>query len=128
MKGYQLTFKIFAQPYAVCRLAPQAALPEWAQTGQFLSLTRTAEELSVVCEQAGVPENIPAERDWRVLQIAAVLDFSLVGVLAAVSSLLAAAAISIFVVSTYNTDYLLVKECDMAKAVAVLRQAGHRVQ
>jgi hypothetical protein len=127
LERYSLAFQVLERSYAVCQFPSQAVLPEWVQTGEFLSLTRTAEELSVVCVQAGIPENISAERDWRILQIAAVLDFSLVGVLAAVSNLLGEVGISIFVISTYNTDYLLVKERDLTKTVTVLKQAGHHV-
>jgi len=113
--------------YAVCRLAADAPLPAWAAGGPFLSITRTADELSVVCRQAVVPEGVRCERGWRCLRVAGTLDFSLVGVLASLLGPLADAGVSVFAVSTFDTDYLLVKEEYLAAAVEVLRRAGHSV-
>lgn len=127
MNGCELTFELLPHRYAVCQLKPAAPLPQWALQGEFYAITRSVEELSVVTAEANLPAAVDAERDWRILKIAAVLDFSMVGVLAAISGLLAAEAISIFVISTYNTDYLLVKQALLAKTVAVLRRAGHEV-
>ena len=93
-----------------------------------MSVTRTAEELSVVCEQAGVPANIQAERDWRALRIKGTLDFSLTGILANIAFPLANAGISIFAVSTFDTDYVLVKAERLGEAVSALTAAGHRVE
>ena len=81
----------------------------------------------MVCEEASVPENIPAERGWRALKVQGPLAFSMVGVLAELSSLLAGAGVSIFVLSTFDTDYLLVKEEKLEAAVRALIEAGHQV-
>jgi hypothetical protein len=97
-------------------------------TGTFFSITRTADELSVVCQQSLVPDDIRCERDWRCLRVAGTMAFSMVGVVAALVTALAEAGVSVFVVSTFDTDYLLVKEHDLEKAVAALRAAGHEVQ
>lgn len=113
---------------AICRLPAGASVPEWARVaGMLLSITRTADELSVVCDEASVPAEMLAERGWRALQVAGPLDFALTGVLAALAAPLAQAGVSIFALSTYDTDYVLVREADVERAVAALAQAGHDV-
>jgi hypothetical protein len=114
--------------YAVCRLDAGAALPAWAAGGPLVSVTRTADELSVVCPQQAVPEGVRCERGWRGLRVAGPLDFSLVGVLAALLDPLAAAGVGVFVLATFDTDYLLVKEKDWPRAVLALRRAGYEVR
>ena len=113
--------------YAVCRLDPAARTPAWAD-GPFVSVTRTADELSVVCSEEAVPPEVRAERGWRCLRVAGKLDFALVGVLAGLAGPLAAAGVSVFVVSTFDTDYMLVQDRDLGRAVNVLRNAGHVVR
>jgi len=90
-------------------------------------VTRTSEELSIVCVEAQIPESALCERGWRLFKIDAVLDFSLVGIVAGLSAVLAGANIGIFVLSTYNTDYVLVRQPDFSVAVAALRAAGYEV-
>lgn len=113
--------------YAVCRLDATAPVPVWA-TGPFVSVTRTADELSVVCADEYIPPDVQAEPDWRCLRVAGTLDFALVGVLAALVQPLAAAGVSVFVVSTFDTDYLMVKGPEFGRTVEVLRNAGHAVR
>ena len=113
--------------YAVCRLAAGAEFPGWAGRSGFSSITRTPNELSIVCATDDVPADAEAERGFRGFAVRGPLDFSLVGIVAALSSPLAAAGISIFVVSTYDTDYLFVREADLDRASAALRTAGHTV-
>ena len=108
--------------YAICRLEPQEALPS-----SFFSVTRTADELSVVCVEERAPAGVQCELGWRILQVAGPLEFSLTGVLVAIATPLAEAGVSIFAISTFDTDYVLVKEDDLVKAVDALRAAGHRV-
>ena len=114
--------------WVVCRLAPQAAIPEWATASDFFSITRTTDELSIVCREAGVPEGVPCERGWAGLKVEGPLDFSLTGVLASLAQPLAEAGISIFALSTYDTDYVLMKEDDLERTRRVLALAGHTVQ
>src|SRR5262249_11782378 len=114
--------------FAVCKLAADAALPSWADGGPFVSITRTSDELSVVCLQASVPDGVPCAPGWRCLQVAGPLDFALVGVLASLAVPLAAAGISIFVVSTFDTDYLLVRAENLERTIEVLRRSGHTVE
>ena len=103
-------------------------MPAWAGGAEFLCVTRTAQELSIVCSQAMVPEPVHAERDRRLLQIEGTLAFALIGVLASVATPLAAAEISVFAASTYDTDYLLVSERDLRRATEVLEAAGHTIR
>ena len=113
---------------AICRLDPQAELPPWAQRGAFRAMTRTATELSVVCPEEGVPPEVVCERGWRCLEVQGPLDLTLTGVLAALAGALAEAGVSLFAVSTYDTDYLLVRQKDLDRAAAALRAAGHTVR
>lgn len=109
-----------APTLAVCRLDAKASIPEWATRGVFFSVSRTDEELSVVCEEALVPEGIQCEKNWRALKVAGPLDFALTGILASIASPLAEAGISLFAVSTFDTDYILVKSQDFERASTVL--------
>ena len=123
----EMDLKVLPGLYAVCRLEATEAIPAWAVDGGLFSVTRTADELSIVCEQDRVPDGIRCERDWRVLKVAGPLDFALVGILASLAGALADAGISLFALSTFDTDYLLVQADAVERAVAALRAAGHRV-
>ena len=113
---------------AVCRLDPSATIPTWAQHSPFFSMTKTAGELSVVCSQSDVPADVKVEGGWRCLKVQGPLDFGLTGILASLATPLAQAGISIFAVSTFDTDYLLVKQGDIGKAIECLSAAGHEVR
>lgn len=126
MPGLSLT--IVPGHFAVCRLDGQEAVPAWALGGDFFSITRTAEELSMVCREADVPEGVTSETEWACLKVEGPLDFSLTGVMAALAGPLADAGISLFAVSTYDTDYLLVKTHALDDAIAALTKAGHKVR
>ncbi|HVO57330.1 MAG TPA: ACT domain-containing protein [Dongiaceae bacterium] len=126
--SHQLTIVIHPGRYAIYRLDPEAPVPSWAEGEGFVSVTRTADELSVVCVQDRLPHVHHAERERRLLQIEGKLAFSLVGVLAAVAVPLAKAEISVFAVSTYDTDYLLVAERDLHNATQALEAAGHSIR
>ena len=116
-----------AGSFAVCKLPAGSPLPPWATAGDLFSVTRTPDELSVVCRQDAVPDGAVCERDWRCLRVAGSMPFTLVGVLAALTTPLAKAGVGVFAVSTFDTDYLLVKSGDVPQAVAALRAAGHLV-
>jgi len=124
---HKLTIVPLDGVFAVCRLAPDAPLPTWAPGGVFVSITRTGDELSIVSRQQAIPEGVKYEGGWRCLRVAGTLDFALVGVLSSLLGPLAEAGISVFVVSTFDTDYLLVKQVDFQHAVDVLLRAGHIV-
>jgi hypothetical protein len=121
-----LRLALLSDRLAVCRLSPDAAPPAWAAKG-FSSVTRTRDELSVVCLDEAVPPAVRCERGWRALRVAGPLEFGLVGVVASLAEPLARAGVPIFVLSTFDTDYLLVKEERLAEATAALAAAGHAV-
>lgn len=113
--------------YAVCRLDAEEAVPAWAYGPGFSSITRSGSELSIVCLQARVSPAAQAERAWRALAVAGPLAFDLVGVVAGIAGALAAAGVALFVVSTFDTDYIFAKEQDLAAAVCALTEAGYAV-
>jgi uncharacterized protein len=124
--------RVLAGDLAVARLEPDALLPAWASPppdgGPALhAIVRTAAELSVVCADAAVPDDVRAERGWRALTVAGPLDLALTGVLAALAVPLADAGVAIFAIATFDTDYLLVRRERLRDAVSALRAAGHRV-
>ncbi|MDQ3704854.1 MAG: ACT domain-containing protein [Chloroflexota bacterium] len=127
MSQVALTLAVLPGTYAVCRLDGAAAVPAWATSGDFFSVTRTADELSVVCEQGVVPQGVLCEGSWRCLKVQGPLDFSLTGILASLAVPLAEVSISIFALSTYDTDYIMVKATDLGGAVAVLSGSGHTI-
>jgi GNAT superfamily N-acetyltransferase len=113
--------------FAVCRLSGDASIPTWAAAAGFFSITRTADELSVVCRQDVVPEDIRCERGWRCMRVEGTIPLSFVGVLASLTTPLTEAGISVFAISTFDTDYLLVKEKDLSPTVEALHRQGHSV-
>jgi len=122
-----LRLQVLPETYAVCRLELTAALPDWALAGSFFSVTRTHDELSIVCSQSSVPAGVTCEPDWRGLKVIGPLDFALIGILAGLAGALAGAGVSLFALSTYDTDYLLVRAKDLPLAVQALAAAGHLV-
>ena len=122
-----LRLRVIRGEYAVWQLPPDAPLPS-AEPGGFLSITRTADELSIVAPVADVSTEARAETGWRCLQVVGPLSFELTGVLAALSGPLARSEIPIFVISTFDTDYLLVRSHDLDRAISTVRDAGHTVE
>ena len=127
MSQDSLTLTFLPDRYAVCCLRGDDPVPDWAYSRGLVSITRTQEELSVVCLQDSVPPDVTCRRDWRCLKVDGPLDFAQTGVLASLAGPLADAGIPVFVVSTYDTDYLLVPEPHATRAAEVLTDAGHRI-
>ena len=127
MDRCNLTLELLPDVYSICRLDPQADIPSWVLEGDFLSITRTKNELSLVCSQERVPHVVECDKGWRCIMVRGPLDLSLVGILASLTSSLAEVDISIFAISTYETDYLLVKGENLRRAVLKLKEAGHDV-
>ena len=119
-------FAIMPGAWAVTRLTSAAPLPNWAlnATG-FVSITRTDDELSIVCRESAVPHDVLVERGWAMLKIQGPFPFTQVGVLASLASPLATAEISLFAISTFDTDYILVKATQLDAACESLIAAGH---
>jgi uncharacterized protein len=118
---------LLPETFTICHLASDAAVPEWATRGQLFSITRTSDELSLITETAFVPEKLRTAVSWRVLKVHGPFELSEVGVLAALLTPLAAAGVSVFTISTFDTDYLLVQSIQLSEAVAGLGRAGHSV-
>jgi hypothetical protein len=114
--------------FAIVRLAADAPLPRWATQGAFFSVTRTSDEVSVVCLADQVPSGVTAETGWRALKVKGPFALSEIGVLAALAAPLAAAKVSLFAISTFDTDYLLVSDGQLHAAIAALKGAGYRVE
>ncbi len=111
--------------FAICRLPPEAPAPE-IPAGAFFSITRTAEELSVVCELRHAPPGARTEAPYRLLRVVGSMELALTGVLASLAAPLAAAGVPVFAVATFDTDYLLIPEERSGDAEAALTAAGHR--
>ena len=124
----RFTLRVLPVKLAVCRLASAAPIPEWAGFSGLLAFIRTGDELCVVCAEGDLPENVTAEPGWCALQVQGPLEFSQVGVLAALSVALAEANISLCALSTFDTDYLLVKQAHLERAIGALTLAGHQVE
>ncbi|MCU1231975.1 MAG: hypothetical protein JWO97_4859 [Acidobacteria bacterium] len=122
-----LRFRLLGGSFAVARLDASATIPDWSNRGAFTSVTRTPEELSIVCDDDAVPADVRAERGWRALQLEGPIAFEMTGVAARFTAALAARAISVFVISTFDTDYLLVKATALDAAIAALRDDGSEV-
>ncbi|MBL8750821.1 MAG: ACT domain-containing protein [Planctomycetes bacterium] len=120
-------FLVHDERLAIARLDPHAAVPSWA-LGRFVTVSRTAAELSVVCAQRHVPPGVRQERDRVALGIAGVVEMTTIGVLASICRTLADAQVPVFVISTYETDWLLVRADRFGAAHGALVGAGHRIR
>jgi uncharacterized protein len=123
-----LDLTVLPGSFAMVRLAADTPLPRWVAQGSFFSVTRTSDELSVVCAEDQVPRGVAAETGWRVLKVKGPFVLSETGVLAALAAPLAEAKVSLFAISTVDTDYLLVSEKQLHAAIAALKGAAHRIE
>ena len=121
----RLKFRRLASTLAVCRLPPDAPIPASIATASFTSITRTAEELSIVCPIDQAPQNAKCESPWTCFKLEGPFPFAITGVLASFLDPLAERGVPIFAVSTFDTDYILVKEEHAATALETLANAGH---
>jgi hypothetical protein len=115
--------------FAICRSGPHELLPSWAKAppGEFFSTTRTKDELSIIIADKRAPREARCERSWQLIMVKGPLDFNQVGIIAGLSGTLADASVSIFALSTYDTDYVMVKQVDLGRSLAALRRAGYTV-
>jgi hypothetical protein len=120
-----MRLKLVPQRLAVIRLDPDDPIPSWASSGTFSSITRTGEEISIFCESEVIPDHLEKIDGWRAFRVAGQLDFQLTGVISTLAVPLAAKQISVFSISTHDTDYMLVQEDQLEDAIDVLRRAGH---
>ena len=123
---HSLTYRVLTERLAVCQLAADAIVPQWALAGGFFCVMRNSDELSVVCEEGRVTPGIRVETGWAALKLEGPFPFSMTGVLASFVQPLAEAGIPVFAISTFDTDYVLVKRDTLEAAEAALRNAGHQ--
>jgi hypothetical protein len=126
VKRHQLKFRLLPGPYAIVRLAPDALVPAWATKGDFSSITRNADELSIVCPAANFPPDVHSAQRWICLKLEGPFPFSQTGVLLSFIEPLSTNDVPIFAISTHDTDYVLIQE-EFAWAIDVLREAGHEL-
>ncbi len=126
-RGRRHRLVLMSEAVAICRLAPDAAPPAWAMTSPYWSITRTPDELSVVCPEAAVPDDVAASRGWCALRFEGPLPLDQTGILASVTGPLAAAHVSLFALATFDTDYVLIPAAQRITAIAALEAAGHTV-
>jgi hypothetical protein len=127
VERHQLKFRWLPGTYAIVRLAPEAPVPGWATKGDFISITRTADELSVVCPTDSLPSDVHSPQRWICLKLEGPFPFSQTGVLFSFIETLSMKDVPIFAISTYDTDYVLIQE-EFRWAIGVLREAGHELQ
>lgn len=122
-----MKLKLLEMDLSICQVERELSIPDWAYKGEFFSLTKTFDEISIVCSTELVPNDTKQESGFQALMVEGPLDFSLVGVLNSILEKLKQEEISVFVISTFNTDYILVKKAKVELAVEVLRKAGYCV-
>ena len=123
----KLKIRLLQGTYAVCQIKDTENILKCFDEKDFFSITKTEDEISVVMLQDKISSDVKVEKDWRILKVEGTLDFSLIGILAKISEILAKNSISIFVISTFNTDYILVKEEKMEKAILVLSEDDYEI-
>jgi len=121
MTSKKLTLSILPEKFGICHFAAKSPIPDWATSGKFFSITKTDQELSIVYPQDKIPGGVLFERDWRAFRLEGIIDgIYAVGIIASLSKPLADNGISIFNISTYETNYILVEEKNLEKAKEIL--------
>jgi len=123
----KLTLTLLPEMFGICRFRPSEKIPEWVLESAFFSITRTSRELSIVCPDRRIPAGVASSRRWRAMSVKGALDFTEIGIIASLAVPLKEARVPIFVISTFDTDYLLVREQHLKTAVEVLSHEGHRL-
>jgi len=124
---HRLKFHRLPGQYEIVRLAPDASVPDWAVQGEFTSITRTGDELSIVCPTGNLPPDVQSPQRWICLKLEGPFPFSQTGVLLSFIEPLSNNGIPIFAISTYDTDYVLIQEEYAGAAISFLQQAGHEL-
>jgi uncharacterized protein len=120
----EMSLTVLPERLAVCSVDKDQPIPMWAlESGNFYSITRTRDELSIVSYEGVVPVEVEAEKGWVAIKVDGPLEFNLIGIISAITTVLAENKISVFAISTYDTDYILVKEEDIKTAKTVLSKS-----
>ena len=127
MTQRQLKLTLLKDKYGICALPNTAQIPEWALMQSLISITRTKEELTIVCQQDLIPSQYQSDLNWRCFRVDGTFDLNQIGVISSISLPLTQAGISIYVISTYNTDYFLVQEEKVKQTISVLSDSGYSI-
>ena len=127
MKQRQLQLSLLKDKYGICTLPNTAPIPDWALTQSLASITRTEKELTIVCRLEILPSQYQSDLNWRCFKIDGSFDLNQIGVISSISSPLADAGISIYVISTYDTDYFLIQEQNLEQTISTLSDIGHNI-
>jgi uncharacterized protein len=127
MEAPRFQLSLLPDVLAVCRLEPSNPIPEWATRTGFFSVSRTTDQLSIVCANSEVSDGVRASRGWRAIKIEGPLDLDLVGILVSVAVPLAHAGIGILPIGTFDTDYILVRDRQLPQAIKALRTTGFHI-
>lgn len=122
---HQITLELADGEYAVSRLSADASIPSWADGPGFVTVTRSAHELSIVCLEQRIPAGTMSETGWRCMRFVGPFAFGATGIVLSVVRPLSEGGLGIFVVSTFDGDHILLKSADLARAVTLLKNAGH---
>jgi hypothetical protein len=123
-----LTLSILRHRFAICKLNPDVKVPDWAIRGDFFSISRTPEELSIICQEDDVPLKVTSKREWRGIKIEGPFHFNEIGILDAITSPIARAKISLLTVSTFDTDYVFIQDSQFEEALLILAESGHQIK
>jgi len=126
MEPYKLVLSVLEETFSIHRLAPDASLPEAVSECDFYSLSKTTDELSLVCPEHLAVKSEKSNPDWKCLKVAGPLDFELTGILAGITEVLAKEKLSVFAISTFDTDYILIKKQGLTAAISALERAGYQ--
>jgi hypothetical protein len=128
IKKNVLEIAVLSKIYSIYRFPSGKVIPQWIYSSDFYSITKTRDELSLIAEHTDlIPKDILVNTDWRILKVKGPLDFSLIGIIADISAVFKENKISIFVISTYDTDYILLKEKDLNKGTKALTEMGYSI-
>ena len=125
MEPSKLVLSVLKETFSIHRLAPDASLPEAVSECEFYSLSKTPDELSLVCPEHLAVKSEKSNPDWKCLKVAGQLDFELTGILAGITEVLAKEKLSVFAISTFDTDYILIKKQGLTAAISALERVGY---
>ena len=123
-----LVLCVLSETFTIHKLSPDLSIPEEILKSNYYSVTKTDNELSVVCSELIEVKSLQSSKGWKCIKVKGPLDFNLTGILAGISDILAQANISIFAISTFDTDYILVRSKDLSSARNKLRKAGYKLE
>ena len=127
MTQRQLRISLLKDKYGICSLPNTAPIPEWALKQSLVSITRTKKELTIVCPQDVIPSQCKSDLNWRCFRLDGTFDLNQIGVISSISAPLAQNGISIYVISTYDTDYFLVQQENLEQTISALSNSGHSI-